>query len=164
MAMKKELSHLLFRIKEEIRCYYQKRLVSIAIFGSMGRGTPNNESDIDILIVADGLPKGRMARVKEFEKVEKRLKDDLDGLKHKGISADLSPIFKTKQEVLNGSLLFLDIIDDGAVFFDRGEFLRKYLESLRKKLRKLGAKKISQGDRWYWILKPDYVPGEIFEI
>jgi len=43
------------------------------IFGSVARRTPNPESDLDILVLADRLPHGRMARVKEFEPVEQAL-------------------------------------------------------------------------------------------
>ena len=51
---------------------------------------------IDILIIADNLPRGRMARVKEFEKVEEALAKDLDKLNKKGIYLSLSPVIKTK--------------------------------------------------------------------
>jgi len=47
--------------------------VSLAIFGSVARRIPNPESDLDILVLADRLPDGRMARVKEFEPVEQAL-------------------------------------------------------------------------------------------
>jgi len=39
-----------------------------------------------------------------------------------------------------------------------------YLSDFRERLDRLGARKVFQGDRWYWDLKPDYKPGEIFEI
>jgi hypothetical protein len=31
-------------------------------------------------------------------------------------------------------------------------------------MRKNGARKVQKGDRWYWILKEDFTPGEIFEV
>ena len=56
-----------------VRAVYGERLVSLAIFGSVARRIPNPESDLDILVLADRLPDGRMARVKEFEPVEQAL-------------------------------------------------------------------------------------------
>lgn len=39
-----------------------------------------------------------------------------------------------------------------------------YLKNLKKRLAKLEAKRIERGERWYWLLKPDYKQGEIFKI
>jgi predicted nucleotidyltransferase len=49
---------------------YADRLVSVAVFGSVATGMMRPDSDIDILIVVDPLPDGRLRRVEEFEKVE----------------------------------------------------------------------------------------------
>jgi hypothetical protein len=38
------------------------------------------------------------------------------------------------------------------------------LEKLRKRLTELGAKRVWRGNAWYWILKPDLRPGEVFEL
>ena len=52
---------------------YGDRLISLAVFGSVGRGTPRTNSDVDILVVADNLPPGRIKRVLEFEKVDESI-------------------------------------------------------------------------------------------
>jgi predicted nucleotidyltransferase len=49
-----------------IQCYGER-------LGSVGRGTSNPQSDIDLLIVAERLPKGRMQRVQEFGCIEQAL-------------------------------------------------------------------------------------------
>jgi predicted nucleotidyltransferase len=54
-------------LQKEVESYYADRLVSIVFFGSAARGTQNNNSDVDLLIVAEDLPSGRLKRVKEFE-------------------------------------------------------------------------------------------------
>ena len=64
------LSHLAAACAE---CYGD-RLISLAVYGSVGRGTPRPDSDIDILVVADDLPRGRMARMAGFEAVEVAMK------------------------------------------------------------------------------------------
>jgi uncharacterized protein len=60
--------------------------------------------------------------------------------------------------------LFLDMIDDGRILYDPSGFWKSFLEDFRQRLGRLGARKIVEGDRWYWDLKPDYKIGETFEI
>jgi hypothetical protein len=44
--------------------------VSLVVFGSVGRGTAGPASDLDLLVVASGLPDGRALRVRDFMSVE----------------------------------------------------------------------------------------------
>jgi len=143
---------------------YGDRLVTLAIFGSWAAGKHTTESDIDILIVAEELPRRRLARVEEFQTVENALEDDIKKLHRRGIHTYLSPIFKTPEEVRQGSLLFLDMLYDLIILFDRDNFFADYLKDFKKKLDNMGAKRIIQGEKWYWVLKPDYKWGETFEI
>ncbi|MCF6097804.1 nucleotidyltransferase domain-containing protein [Thermovorax subterraneus] len=143
---------------------YGEDLVTLAVFGSVGRGTPGPESDIDILIVAENLPSGRLRRMEQFSKVEDLLTPWIDSLKDIGIYTTLSPVIKTPEEVMAGSLLFLDMIDDVLILFDREGFFTRFLQEFSSKLKKMGAKKVVTGERWHWVLKPDYKHGEVFEI
>lgn len=144
--------------------YYANRLVSLVIFGSVGRGTPRADSDIDCLLVVENLPHGRMARVNEFSVIEKMLAPHLEQAWRAGVTTDLSPVFKTPAEVERGSLLFLDMIDDARFLYDRNGFMQHALEKFKARLEQLGARRIWQGNTWYWDLKPDYKPGEVFEL
>ncbi|KYH30429.1 nucleotidyltransferase family protein [Neomoorella mulderi] len=141
---------------------YGNRLVSLAVFGSVARGTPRPDSDIDLLVVADNLPKGRLKRMAEFNRVEEIVQRRAAGFKH--IRPDLSPVIKEKQEVLAGSLLFLDLVEDAKIYYDRENFLTLYLTGLKEKLKHLGARRVYHGGAWYWVLKRDYTPGEVIEI
>lgn len=143
---------------------YGARLKSLAVYGSVGRGTPRADSDVDILVVADPLPDGRIARVNEFSSLERKLEASLKQLRDAGFQAFLSPIFKTPAEFARGSLLFLDMIDEARILFDRDGFLRRGLDDLQVRLDRLGARRVWNGTSWYWDLKPDYKPGETFEI
>ncbi len=148
----------------ELKKHYGARLVSAVVFGSVGRGSPRPDSDVDVLVVAEPLPDGRMPRVRDFVAVKHAVAARLASLAEEGIHTTLAPIFKTPAEVRRGSLLFLDMIDDGRVLFDRSGFWRDFIQDFQERLRRLGARKIITGDRWYWDLKPDYKVGEIFEI
>lgn len=144
--------------------YYGERLVTVAVFGSVGRGTPHPSSDLDLLLVIEKLPAGRLSRVEEFSRVEAMLEPKLRLLSREGVNTSFSPVLKTPGEVLAGSWLFLDMIDDAVLYFDRGGFFQRYLDGLKRRLRALGGYKVQRGERWHWDLKPDYREGEIFDL
>ncbi len=145
--------------------YYRERLVSFVLFGSVAKGTFTWESDIDILVVAEGLPDGRYRRVMEFqENVESRVEARLRELFHNGIYAELSPVFKTPAEVKNGSPLFIEMTESARILHDRDDFFAEYLKGLRHRLRELGARKVPFKGGYYWVLKPGMKPGENLEL
>ena len=105
--------------------FYDARLVSVVIFGSVGSGAPHPDSDVDVLIVADGLPDGRLKRADEFRAIEDALSSRLADLREAGWHMELSPVFKTPAEILHGSPLLLDMIQDARLLCDhRGFFPR----------------------------------------
>jgi uncharacterized protein len=148
----------------ELRAAYGSRLVACAVFGSVGRGTPRADSDIDVLLVVRGLPRGRLNRVEEFLPVEARLEPLLQVVDAGSAPIALSPVFKTPEEVQAGSPLFLDMVEDARILWDPEGFLAAHLDRLRARLRQLGARRIRRGNAWYWELKPDLKPGEIFAL
>ncbi len=162
--LKTLLDQLLRELAQACHSAYGKRLVSLVVFGSVGRGTPRRDSDIDLLVVADPLPHGRLRRVEEFSRAEDFLRDALMAARQSGLETRLSPVFKTPDEVRRGSLLFLDMLDDALVLFDRNEFFASEMRSFRDRLAPLGARRVWVGGAWYWDLKPDYKPGEVFEL
>jgi predicted nucleotidyltransferase len=162
--MKARFETVLVRLREACERCYGDRLVSLAIYGSVGRGAPRPDSDVDFLIIAEDLPNGRLARVREFEAVEKAMKSVLARERSAGFHIELSPIFKSPDEVKRGSPLFLDMTEDARILFDRGGFFANAMIEFKSRLDSLGAKRIWIGDAWYWDLKPDYKPGEVFEL
>jgi predicted nucleotidyltransferase len=155
---------LLPAIAEACRATYRERLVSLVVFGSVARGTPKSDSDIDLLVVADGLPKGRTRRMREFGAVKQLLAPELARAAAAGVTTRLSVIFKTRDEVEAGSPLFFDMTEDARFLHDRDGFMQQSLQDLRARLARLGAKRVWKGEAWYWDLKPDYQPGQVFEI
>lgn len=111
-------------IRRRVEGLYGERLVTLAVFGSVGRGAGGPDSDIDLLIVARRLPWGRIARMTEFRRVEDRLAEAPDP-EVAGLAQRLSPVIKTPEETRAGSPLFLDMLEDacllvGGRWFRRG--------------------------------------------
>ncbi len=146
-----------------IQCY-SDRLVSLAMFGSVGRGTPRPDSDMDVFLVAEGLPDGRVRRMAEFDRVEASMKPALAQARTAGLTTELSPVIRTPSEVLHGSPLMLDMTEDCRLLYDRNGFLRSALEQFKARLDRLGARRIWRGDAWFWDLNPGYKPGDVFDL
>lgn len=146
------------------REHYRGRLASLALFGSVGRGTARPDSDVDLLIVAEELPDGRVARAAEFSAVERALNPWVQTARRAGLSPTFSPVFKTPAELALGTLLLLDMVEDARILVDDTGCLRRALHRVRARLEALGARRIWMGNAWVWDLKPDYRPGEVFEV
>jgi predicted nucleotidyltransferase len=159
-----EFETLLHDIEVACRRHYGERLVSVAVFGSLGRGTPRPDSDVDLLIVAHPLPDGRLARVDDFRQVEAALEPRRLAMRRVGLHCALSPVFKTPDEIRSGSPLLFDMTSDARCLYDRGAFLTGALAALSARLQSLGARRMWRGNAWVWDLKPDFKPGEVFEL
>ncbi len=142
-----------------------ERLVSVVLFGSVARGDVSDSSDIDLLIVAKNLPESRFERLQFFYQAEKLCKNELKAVYERySITAYFSPIMKEAKEAGRISPLYLDIVEDGIILYDKDELMKNLLEKLRSKLRAMGAKRVWRGRKWYWVLKPEVKVGEVVEI
>lgn len=156
---------LLKEILDEIRRYFDKNLVSVVLYGSLARGEVKKDSDIDLLIISENLPKERSRRQDMFMELEKESDEEIKRIYEKwGCYPYISPILKTREEARNLSPLYLDMVTDAKILYDKDDFFKEILEKLRMELDSLNAKKIKVGKKWYWDLKPDYKFGEVISI
>ena len=151
------IEHLLHACQDA----YGENLVSFCVFGSVARGVATPESDLDLFIVARNLPRGRLSRSENFERIEQNA---LAAMAHPPPPTPVSPIIKTPEEVAFGSPLLWDMTENRLIRYDRDRFLWQTLEKVKLRLQQLGAYKVQRGSAWYWILKPDFKPGEVFEL
>ena len=161
--------HPLFKLLEPalaraVAEHYGQKLVALALFGSVARGTARSDSDVDLFIVADDLPDGRVARAADFCAVERAMAPWTETARRAGLSPVFSPVFKTRPELAHGTPLLLDMVEDANILLDQSGCLRQALETTRQRLAALGAQRIWLGDAWVWDLKPDYRPGDVFEL
>lgn len=140
------------------------RLVSVVLFGSVARGEATPFSDIDLLVVAEGLPKGRSARRRELQMADQAVEGELMALHEKGVASDLCVIIQTPEEATAIRPLYLDFVEDAVILYDKGGFFAQVLARLKRSLERLGARRLHLGKVRYWDLKPDLTPGEVFEL
>ncbi|MFP3165615.1 MAG: nucleotidyltransferase domain-containing protein, partial [Acidianus sp.] len=114
--------------------------------------------------VIKDLPKDSMLkRIRLFEtKVEDKL--NLEEYWKEGYYITLSPVLKTPEEAVRFSPLYLDLVYDGIILYDKDNFFLNILEKLKEKLKELGAERVRQGKMWYWVLKKDYKFGDVIEL
>ena len=133
-------------------------LISLILYGSIARGDFRKDSDIDLLLIFEKLPKEKFLRQDYFIDVEKGI--SFTELYEKGYFPAFSPILKTKKEANFLSPLYLDMVDDAIILFDKDSFFQNILKKLRERLKEMGAVKKRIGKKWYWDLKANYKFGE----
>lgn len=148
----------------ECQSFYGARLITLAGYGSVARGTFGPLSDFDFLLVADDFADGNPPRNQEFQSVKRALEPEMENCRAAGWEITLRPLFKSPPAVEYGSPLFLDMVDDARILFDRDDFFARRLDLMQKRMRALGSKRIWEGETWYWDLKPDWKPGDVIEL
>ncbi|MCX7969587.1 MAG: nucleotidyltransferase domain-containing protein [Armatimonadetes bacterium] len=139
-------------------------LLSIALFGSVARGEATETSDIDLFIVCRQLPRGVFKRYELLEPIREELRSDLEKLWKQGIYANFTELTFTEEEAKRLRWIYLDMVEDAVILFDRSGFLEGILNALRNRLQELGARREEVNGVRYWVLKPDWKPGEVIEL
>jgi predicted nucleotidyltransferase len=139
-------------------------LVSLVVYGSVARGEARRDSDVDLVIVGRNLPKSRFKRLELFEDAESSIEDLVNELWLRGYHFDFSPIILSVDEARRHRPLYLDLVLDAVIVFDRDSFFAGILDGLAARLRELGAERRLVGKRWYWVLKKSYRFGEVIEL
>ncbi|MGQ9782073.1 MAG: nucleotidyltransferase domain-containing protein [Nitrososphaeria archaeon] len=139
-------------------------LVSLVLFGSYARFEAKCGSDIDVLLVLDKVSDDRFELHRKLDEVEVRLQPLYGELKSMGYTPVLSPIVLDKETAAPSRPIYLDMVDDGIVIYDKDDFFTSTLKRLKVRLGELDAKRVRVGEKWVWILKRDYRFGEVIEI
>jgi len=152
------------RYAELLQAAQGENLVSVALFGSVARGDAKRDSDIDLLIIGEEFPQGRFARLRLLEEVDCKFEEELVRLRSFGLHPRLARLLKTRSEASRFVPLYLDLVEDARLLYDRDGFFRSVLARLEASLKKLGAERKVRGQVRYWVLKPVLTPGEVIEL
>lgn len=149
-----------------VKEFFGDRLRSICFFGSVARGEATPESDLDVLVVAEQLPKDVGSRIRETMSIHQELRhsEAYRRLRSMRRSAFVSEIVLTPDEVKMHPPIMLDMTRDAIIASDKDGFLEGVLDDIRWKLDELGARKVRAKKGYYWILKPDARPDEVVEV
>ena len=149
-----------------VKQYFGERLWAVCLFGSVATGKATAESDIDILVVAEGLPTDVGERYSETNPLHMELRgtEAYRLLRRLGRNTLISDLFFTPEDAERHPPILLDIVEDGITLYEKGSFLTRVLGDVRKRLKELGARRVQAQKGAYWILKPALKPGEVIEI
>lgn len=166
--MDHRVQHILSRYTKILKECFKEKLLSVAVFGSVARGTANfPQSDIDILIVVEGAEKLSFGeRFKSLTDVEEKLSitEEYSQFKNTfGSSPNIQEIILAPVELKAHPPVILDLTSDVIIIYDTG-ILKEEIKKLKNRLKELGARRVVQKDSWFWILKPDLKLGETVEL
>lgn len=159
------MERLIANLLRQIQCVFGDNLVSVVLYGSTARGEVTPTSDIDLLIICETLPEKRRERHNLLDEVQKGVGGDVRRLYQQGKCVQIMPIVKTREEAEYHSPLYLDMVEDAKLLYDRDGFFAGVLEDVRQKLQANRARRVYlKGGGWYWDLKPGARFGERIEI
>ncbi len=159
---------ILERFLELLKETFGDSFVSLVLYGSVARGDARVDSDIDLLLILRDPPNNYHRRLDqvlgvqsdlEREEVYKRMRQRL------GIEPFLSHIILSREEAYENRYIYLDMVEDAKILYDRDNFFAQRLKLIKERLRELRSERVWLEDgTWYWDLKPDLKPGEVFTL
>jgi len=157
LRLPEELDSLTGRYLVRLRERFGADLVSVVLFGSWARAEARPDSDLDLLVVAGGLPRGRLDRHGIFSRLAREVSEEF---------ADRAMVIPlTPEEAERVKPFYLGMLSGHEILWDAGGFFAAILERLRRKLAELGARRYVDKDGYeYWDLKPDWKPGDVVRL
>ena len=127
---------------------------SIALYGSVARGSATELSDVDLLVVSAGLTGSLGSRAADLGGGE-RVRREIGFLFERGIHPSPSFYALRPEELCLEPPILLDLTQDAIVLRDPTRVLRRVLDDLRSRLAARGARRVFLSDgSWYWDLAP----------
>jgi len=120
---------------------YEKKLALrlVVLFGSRARGDYTDRSDVDILVVADDLPKDPRESF--------AMLCDIDFINVHPIGFNTGSFLKKLKE---GSVFIIEILEEGKIIYADKEFLEQVMSIYRE----IRSKYARQGKTWSLISQP----------
>lgn len=152
----------LIKVFKDVKRLFGAKLVSFVIYGSVARGDDKPSSDTDILLIID-TDLCFFDRARALGKVLNKVKllKFRSLLEDKGYNSFIEFYPLNIHEASTFRPIYLDMVNDAIIIYDKDLTFTKLIIKLRDKLKKLGSVKVKlQPGIWYWLLKPDVKFGE----
>lgn len=139
-----------------LKKHFKEALLSVILFGSCAQGNWNEESDIDLLIIVREWAIPSWEKSRELIKVKKRLRkrETYKNLRRKGYHFPIShyPLSDTETKRLHP--VFYDIVLDGIILYEKGQFGTHLLKHYQQELEQQKAKRITKPNKKrYWQIE-----------
>lgn len=135
----KTIAHILDHVLKESVERWGHQLISLVLFGSFARGDAHQHSDIDLLLVAENLPKNWRAR-SAFE-----LSLERQGLEWgKPLQVILVEPEEVRLAVDHIMPLLLEMREGHRCLFDRDEFFQNKMKRLERVLVARGVRRLGE--------------------
>ena len=152
-AIAQDLQHFL-RVPHST---YGEALISVVLFGSWARGEARAESDIDLLVISTHFPRSRLDRHMDMFEAVKAVT--------KAFASKVSVIPLTPEEASTTKPFYLGMVTAHVLLYDCDGFFAAILQRLQTRLAELGSERRVDKDGYeYWVLKPDFKPGDVVEL
>jgi len=155
-----ELGEALRRVFLEV---FGESLVSLVLFGSYARGDYSVDSDVDVLVVLESVG-DRFELHRKLDAVEEALEPIFRRLRERGYNPRLSPYVLSREQASQTRPLYLDMVFDCRILYDKDGFMSKVVERVKRRLEEYGAERVYIGRRYVVVLKRDYRFGDVIEI
>lgn len=145
------------KFTQDLKDHFSDQLVSVVLFGSVARNSTTDDSDIDLWVVLEGLPKSRYQRRLVLEPL-------FNEFEKEGIKTPVNCHLKTPTEAKHITLLHYDLAQEGILLYDKQDFMLGILKGVKKRIQQMGAQKRKRGKFTYWDLKPGAKSTDTFEV
>ena len=126
----------------------------LALYGSIARGTSQETSDLDLLLVSRNMRGSLGSRVLSLmELIGPEIQEEQEYLFDNSLYCDLNILPLSPDELASRRLFLLDLVDHALVLWDPEQILSKEFAFIRFKLLEMGAQKVELEDgSWCWDL------------
>lgn len=127
LGMRKEIREYVNAFVSEASL--DRKVLGVMLFGSVARNNFRSDSDTDMLVVVEGKAMDRFDAVEgTIQRIEEFRKPLISG----GLYLRIRPLLLSKDELGSFRPIYLNILDEGVVLFERNDTLFNFLNDIRR--------------------------------